>query len=155
MSKIYTQKLRELVSTQIYLETHKIPLNLVFFIPLNFHLCISLLNFSFNDATFQLLFSMNHLLWVKTAFLKGKLYSQSWGYFLTDFTFLFFLTIVLPKAPYTFNSLKSDELEQFSLSSLQCLRKESHSICFQALKEPKYENLEFDIIHWASFPQVQ
>lgn len=65
----------------------------------------------------------------------------------------FFSTIVFPKAPYTFNSLKSCEFEHFcSLSSLQCLRKVSHSICFQALKEPKHENLEFVITHLASGP---
>lgn len=96
-------------------------------------------------------FPWNHLSWVKTVFLEGKLYSKSWGYFLTDLILLF-STIVLPKTPYTFHSLKSCEFEHFSLSSLQHLRKESHSICFQALKEPKHENLEFVITHLASGP---
>lgn len=87
-------------------------------------------------------------------FLEGNLYSKSWGYFLTDLTLLFFFYHCSPESSLYISFLKILWVWTFlfSLSSLQRLRKESHSICFQALKEPKHENLEFVITHLASGP---
>lgn len=74
------------------LETHKLPLSLVFFISLNFSLHLAYL---FTILLYR--YCMPVILFHETIFhesrlffLEGKLYSKSWGYFLTDLILLFF-----------------------------------------------------------------
>lgn len=88
--------------------------------------------FFFFGATLKLLFLMTHLLWIKFASLKKAASTEVEAIFWQTLHSNFFLsTVVLPKDPLHFIPLNPVSLKlMFSLSSLWCLGKESHSICF-------------------------